>query len=244
MIAYCHSGGRSAMAVELLRAAGYDARNYVGSWHEWAADPSCRSSRAAPLSRLRSRGTPPQTAAVPVPPAEQRVRSPRTAGGSGSSDAPSTNQWSSMWRVTSGWNCTPQVRLAQTVGLARGVVVGEQLRAVRELEAVVVPLEGVDPLRQHADDRIVPAGVVESTSCQPTSARGAGPTRAPDRAGDQLRAEADAEERDLARDRPADELGLIGEPGVLGVLVRVHGAAEDHDRVVALRRVGRGPRRP
>ena len=37
VIAYCHSGGRSGMAVQLLRAAGYDARNYVGSWHEWAA---------------------------------------------------------------------------------------------------------------------------------------------------------------------------------------------------------------
>jgi thiosulfate/3-mercaptopyruvate sulfurtransferase len=38
VIAYCHSGSRSAMAVELLRAAGYEARNYAGSWHEWAAD--------------------------------------------------------------------------------------------------------------------------------------------------------------------------------------------------------------
>lgn len=38
VIAYCHSGSRSAMAVQVLSAAGYDARNYVGSWHEWAAD--------------------------------------------------------------------------------------------------------------------------------------------------------------------------------------------------------------
>lgn len=36
VIAYCHSGGRSAMAVQVLAAAGYDARNYVGSWHDWA----------------------------------------------------------------------------------------------------------------------------------------------------------------------------------------------------------------
>jgi thiosulfate/3-mercaptopyruvate sulfurtransferase len=34
--AYCHSGSRSAMAVEILRGAGYDARNYRGSWHEWS----------------------------------------------------------------------------------------------------------------------------------------------------------------------------------------------------------------
>jgi thiosulfate/3-mercaptopyruvate sulfurtransferase len=40
VIAYCHSGGRSAIAVEVLVAAGYEARNYVGSWHEWAADES------------------------------------------------------------------------------------------------------------------------------------------------------------------------------------------------------------
>ncbi len=33
---YCHSGQRSAMAVEALRAAGYEARNYDGSWHEWS----------------------------------------------------------------------------------------------------------------------------------------------------------------------------------------------------------------
>ena len=39
VIAYCHSGVRSASAVELLRAAGYEARNYAGSWHEWSADP-------------------------------------------------------------------------------------------------------------------------------------------------------------------------------------------------------------
>jgi thiosulfate/3-mercaptopyruvate sulfurtransferase len=35
--AYCHSGARSAVAVQILNAAGYDARNYPGSWHEWAA---------------------------------------------------------------------------------------------------------------------------------------------------------------------------------------------------------------
>jgi thiosulfate/3-mercaptopyruvate sulfurtransferase len=40
VIAYCHSGSRSAMATEVLRTAGYEVRNYVGSWHEWAADES------------------------------------------------------------------------------------------------------------------------------------------------------------------------------------------------------------
>ena len=36
IVAYCHVGNRSGIAVEALRAAGYDARNYVGSWHEWS----------------------------------------------------------------------------------------------------------------------------------------------------------------------------------------------------------------
>jgi thiosulfate/3-mercaptopyruvate sulfurtransferase len=40
IVAYCHVGTRSAYAVDVLRAAGYDARNYVGSWHEWSRDPS------------------------------------------------------------------------------------------------------------------------------------------------------------------------------------------------------------
>jgi len=36
LITYCHSGSRSGLAVVALRAAGYDARNYFGSWHEYS----------------------------------------------------------------------------------------------------------------------------------------------------------------------------------------------------------------
>lgn len=36
VVAYCHSGSRSALAAMALRSAGYRARNYVGSWHEWS----------------------------------------------------------------------------------------------------------------------------------------------------------------------------------------------------------------
>jgi thiosulfate/3-mercaptopyruvate sulfurtransferase len=38
VVAYCHVGTRSAFAVQVLRGAGYDARNYAGSWHEWSRD--------------------------------------------------------------------------------------------------------------------------------------------------------------------------------------------------------------
>jgi len=36
VIAYCHSGSRSELAAQILVAAGYNARNYRGSWHEWS----------------------------------------------------------------------------------------------------------------------------------------------------------------------------------------------------------------
>jgi thiosulfate/3-mercaptopyruvate sulfurtransferase len=39
VVAYCHSGSRSALATLALRAAGYSARNYAGSWHEWSRHP-------------------------------------------------------------------------------------------------------------------------------------------------------------------------------------------------------------
>ena len=36
IVAYCHSGSRSEVAAQILRAVGYPARNYLGSWHEWS----------------------------------------------------------------------------------------------------------------------------------------------------------------------------------------------------------------
>jgi thiosulfate/3-mercaptopyruvate sulfurtransferase len=36
VVTYCHSGQRSELAATLLRAAGVDAVNYPGSWHEWS----------------------------------------------------------------------------------------------------------------------------------------------------------------------------------------------------------------
>ena len=36
VVCYCHSGSRSAFAVQVLARFGYDARNYAGSWHDWS----------------------------------------------------------------------------------------------------------------------------------------------------------------------------------------------------------------
>jgi thiosulfate/3-mercaptopyruvate sulfurtransferase len=38
IITYCHRGARAATALYGLRLAGFEARIFVGSWHEWAAD--------------------------------------------------------------------------------------------------------------------------------------------------------------------------------------------------------------
>ena len=45
IVAYCHSGSRSALATLALRAAGYRARNYAGSWHEWSRHPDLPAER-------------------------------------------------------------------------------------------------------------------------------------------------------------------------------------------------------
>jgi thiosulfate/3-mercaptopyruvate sulfurtransferase len=36
LVLYCHSGSRSGIASAALNAAGIDAENYAGSWHEWS----------------------------------------------------------------------------------------------------------------------------------------------------------------------------------------------------------------
>lgn len=38
VVAYCHTGQRSAYAVQVFREVGYAARNYAGSWHEWSRE--------------------------------------------------------------------------------------------------------------------------------------------------------------------------------------------------------------
>jgi thiosulfate/3-mercaptopyruvate sulfurtransferase len=46
IVAYCHSGSRSSLATLALRAAGYSARNYAGSWHEWSRHEELPIERA------------------------------------------------------------------------------------------------------------------------------------------------------------------------------------------------------
>ena len=122
VIAYCHSGQRSALAAEILRAAGYRARNYPGSWHEWSSDPTCLSTGRAgdrPAMRRSSRAVRPvcrreerlaERAAVPVPGADAAGRSRPAARRSASAARPRPRRTSlsTISRVTSAWNWIPQ----------------------------------------------------------------------------------------------------------------------------------------
>jgi thiosulfate/3-mercaptopyruvate sulfurtransferase len=45
IVTYCHSGSRSALGAMALRSAGFSARNYVGSWHEWSRHSELRIER-------------------------------------------------------------------------------------------------------------------------------------------------------------------------------------------------------
>jgi thiosulfate/3-mercaptopyruvate sulfurtransferase len=45
IVAYCHSGSRSSLATLALRNAGFTARNYAGSWHEWSRHPELPLAR-------------------------------------------------------------------------------------------------------------------------------------------------------------------------------------------------------
>jgi 3-mercaptopyruvate sulfurtransferase SseA len=58
IVAYCHSGARSEAAAELLRAAGYRASNYRGSWHEWSRREELPANAGEEGER---RSAPPQT---------------------------------------------------------------------------------------------------------------------------------------------------------------------------------------
>ena len=51
LVTYCHAGQRSGLAAAALRAAGYEARNYAGSWHEWSRDAGLPAESGAPGPR-------------------------------------------------------------------------------------------------------------------------------------------------------------------------------------------------
>ena len=129
--------------------------------------------------------------------------------------------------------------LAEPEGLESRLVLREELGAGRELEAVVVPLEGIEPLGQDADDRVGATRVVHVHLAPADLRRPAGPMWAPTERAISCAPRQTPKSGTSRSTASRRNDGLVGEPGMLGVLVGVHRTAEDHDRVVARRGVER-----
>src|SRR6185295_3200810 len=92
----------------------------------------------------------------------------------------------------------------------------------------VVPLEQLGGRRQRPDHRVGRARLGD-LDLVPADLRLGHPVRLRARdLGEQLRAKADAEGRNPALERPADELLLGTQPWMAVVLIDVHGPPEDH----------------
>ncbi len=133
----------------------------------------------------------------------------------------------------------PHARSPRRIRLSGGGARGELHGSGREVEGVVVPLERLDPAREGPEHRVGGPVVVQVDREPADFGLGGRADPRSSRASHELRAEADADRRHARLQSPLDERHLIREPRVLGVLVRVHRPAEDHDRVPAPRVVGR-----
>jgi hypothetical protein len=130
--------------------------------------------------------------------------------------------------------------LAEPVGLRADLVAGELDRPERDLERVGVPLVGGEAARQRAD-HVVGRRSRAQVDLAPADLRRAGAVhRGAGGARQQLGAQADAEHRLPAAQRLRQQLDLGAQVGVPAGLVDVHPSAEHDERVVGLRRLGRG----
>ena len=80
LVAYCHSGSRSALAAEILRSLGYNASNYRGSWHEWSRDESLPAELGVRLDGREKRRAEPAAEVVPAVDPLPRRLAERAAG--------------------------------------------------------------------------------------------------------------------------------------------------------------------
>ena len=125
--------------------------------------------------------------------------------------------------------------LAVAESLVRAVGVRSEVNgAVGDLEGVPVPLEDGFDVAEVGEEGVLPT---RSRALDPGPAdllHRVGANLGAERLGEELRPEADAEDRHLALDRLGDQLDFACEVGVLFDLVDVHGAAEHDHSVVPL----------
>src|SRR5581483_351207 len=106
----------------------------------------------------------------------------------------------------------------------------------RRLEGVGVREQGLEAVGEDAEHRVAPALVGARDLVEPglPARRAADPPAG--RVRERLAPEADGEERRPRRDEAAQELVLVAEPRMRGLLADVHPPAEDEDGVEAGRR--------
>jgi hypothetical protein len=128
--------------------------------------------------------------------------------------------------------------LAEPGGLEAGLAAGEGDGPGGKGELVAVPLEGLEARSEGAEQRVVFA-LRRHLHPVPADLRpGRAPRLGARRRGQELTAEAETEQRHLARQQLPQQRLLLGDPAVPLAFVGVHRPAEDEDRVVA-GRVGR-----
>ncbi len=129
-------------------------------------------------------------------------------------------------------------RVSDPESLRADRVFRQEHSARRDVERVAVPFEGVEALGQGAHHG-VGCALGRELDLDPADLRARrGADVRSGRTGEQLAAEADAHERLTALDGVPQKVVLAGEPGVPVLLVHVHRAAEDDERVEALGRLG------
>ena len=175
VISYCHSGSRSAMATQVLHSLGYDARNYVGSWHEWSRhDDLPIESVAVGEERAADR------AAVLL---ATRRASRRARRRSRRADAARSRSSRNHLQHLVAADLRMELHRPRAAADAEGLrhrAARELDRARRHLEPVAVRVERLEPLRQHAEHRVALRPRRSAPSRRsPRAARGRGCTDAP-----------------------------------------------------------------
>ena len=121
---------------------------------------------------------------------------------------------------------TPAERLVRVGRRAR-----EQHRAFRKRERVAVPLKGEELAREAGEDRVGGRSLGEEHGQEPDLRRRAGNDLGAEARGEELNAEAGAEEGQAGADRLARSESSRPKPGKLLLVVDAHRAAHRNDRV-------------
>ena len=122
--------------------------------------------------------------------------------------------------------------VADPIGLRADRTAGEDRRALRWQGLIAVPLEGLEARRQRPDHRIG-SPLLGHLDASPADLRlTRAPRGAPGGLGQQLRAQADRQNRHAIVDHRREEILLEAQPGMAVLLIGVHRATEGEDGVV------------